>query len=173
MNLAINKPLTDCDIKTIMNNKINVIMYSDLNNMNHIDEALKSYGQCIILYVFEKTDGMYNGHWVALKKHKNNNVLSYFDSFGTIPSQSLNEIPTKVQRLYKEDKCTLRRLLYESSYNIEYNEKVIQSNKSVLCGYFCCAFLLSNKSINEFQKYFSSNKEKNNKIVFYMITGKN
>jgi hypothetical protein len=45
------RSLSDLDIKNIMDNKINVVMYSDLHKYKDIKQLLGKYNRCIILYI--------------------------------------------------------------------------------------------------------------------------
>ncbi len=44
------KPLSDKDILRMVNNKANIVLYENLIYCKHIDEILKPYGVCFILY---------------------------------------------------------------------------------------------------------------------------
>ena len=111
----------------------------------------------------EKTDGAYiinldedsdiGTHWVALYvrggglKDEQNNVVTYFDSFG-------------VEHISKEIKE-----LIDSSLSITTNIFRIQAFDSIMCGYFCIGFIdfmLAGKTLTEFTNLFSPNNFKKN-----------
>ena len=83
-------------------------------------------------------------HWVALYV-KNNNV-TYFDSFGVehIPKEIIKFIENK---------------------NIKTNIFRIQAYDSIMCGYFCIAFIdfmFKGKSLTDYTNLFSPNDVKKN-----------
>ena len=83
-------------------------------------------------------------HWVALWVNINN--VTYFDSFG-------------VQHIPKEIKTFIK------NKNIKTNIFRIQAYDSIMCGYFCIAFIdfmLKGKSLTEYTNLFSPNDFKKN-----------
>ena len=85
-------------------------------------------------------------HWVALRKM--NKIIYYFDPYGYPPPQEIIDLS-----------------LGES---IIYSLKEVQHPDSILCGYFCIAFLyyvLSEEEFSEFLDLFSDDKHKNDKII--------
>ena len=56
----IAKPLSDDEIKNALDGKVNIVKYSELKNMKHIDELLGKYGRSVILVETKKN----NGHWI-------------------------------------------------------------------------------------------------------------
>ena len=83
-------------------------------------------------------------HWVAL--WVNNNNVTYFDSFG------VEHIPKEITKFIKNK-------------NIKTNIFRIQAYDSIMCGYFCIAFIdfmLKGKSLTEYTNLFSPNDFKKN-----------
>ena len=83
-------------------------------------------------------------HWVALWVNIDN--VTYFDSFG-------------VQHIPKEIKTFIK------NKNVKTNIFRIQAYDSIMCGYFCIAFIdfmLKGKSLTEYTNLFSSNDFKKN-----------
>ena len=83
-------------------------------------------------------------HWVALLG--NINSVTYFDSFG------VEHIPKKVKTFIKNK-------------NVKTNIFRIQAYGSIMCGYFCIAFIdfmLKGKSLTEYTNLFSPNDFKKN-----------
>ena len=71
---------------------------------------------------FDSNGNRNNGtHWVALVTDKKQAI--YFNSFGTAPP------------------INIIKLLKKYNYKYGYTNKVIQSTRSDLCGYFCVAFI--------------------------------
>ena len=78
-------------------------------------------------------------HWIAL--YVNNNIVTYFDSFG-------------VEHITKEIKTFIK------NRNIKTNIFRIQAYDSIMCGYFCIAFIdfmFKGKTLTEYTNLFSSN----------------
>ena len=88
-------------------------------------------------------------HWISLFIDRNTTV--YFDPFGTeyIPHEILNKI---------SDKLIARNIFR------------IQDNDSIMCGFYCIAFIeymLAEKTLLHYTNLFSPNGyEKNSKIIY-------
>ena len=79
------------------------------------------------------------------------NTAVYFDSFGIeyIPQEVLNKIKDK---------------------SITHNIFRIQDNESIMCGFYCIAFIeymLSGKTFLDYTNLFSPNDYKKNDIIIY------
>jgi hypothetical protein len=102
----------------------NVIKYSELKNYNNIEELLptdKSYRIILI-------ENEYNsGHWVLLMryKYKDTDYLEFFNSYGMMPTTSLDFINKIKQKLFGEDIKYLDKLLNKAKKNY----KIIYSSK--------------------------------------------
>lgn len=92
-------------------------------------------------------------HFVAISKSEDK--VLYFDSLGK--------------------KCSnigILRFLTSLNQKVEYNTTKIQSNSSILCGFFCLGFLKAMKekyTMKEYIKIFSTLLEKNDQIVIKFI----
>lgn len=151
------------DIKDIFDGNIHTYLYSDLQKFNSVDELLEPYNRCIILFNWKPT----YGHYCALFKRPNNEVC-FFDSFGSKPDGRTNfkQIPKPFRQDNGFDYPYLSKLLYECPYNIDYNDKCLQDDYSSTCGRYCAARMACDDlSTNEFNKLFSKNKKKNDKII--------
>ena len=83
-------------------------------------------------------------HWIAL--YVKNNVVTYFDSFG------VEHIPTEIKTFIK-------------NRNIKANIFRIQAYDSIMCRYFCIAFIdfmFKGKSLTEYTNLFAPNDFKKN-----------
>ena len=95
-------------------------------------------------------------HWVSLFIHKN--VAIYFDSFGieNIPQEALNKIREK---------------------SINHNIFRMQDNESIMCGFYCIAFIkymLVGETLLDYTNLFSPNDyKKNDKITYKYFKDKN
>ena len=80
-------------------------------------------------------------HWVALWVNKDN--VTYFDSFG-------------VEHILKEI------IKFIENRNIETNIFRLQAYDSIICGYFCIAFIdfmFKGKSLTDYTNLFSQNDD--------------
>ena len=88
-------------------------------------------------------------HCIAL--YLKNNVVNYFDSFG------VEHIPKEIKTFIK-------------NRNIKTNIFRIQAYDSIMCGYFCIAFvdfMVKGKTLTEYTNLFSPNDlKKNDNTVF-------
>ena len=83
-------------------------------------------------------------HWIVL--YVKNNVVTYFDSFG------VEHIPKEIKTFIK-------------NRSIKTNIFRIQAYDSIMCGYFCIAFIdfmFKGKSLTEYTNLFSPNDFKKN-----------
>ena len=87
-------------------------------------------------------------HWIAL--FCKNNVIVYFNSFG------VEHVPKEIERFIRNN-------------NIKTNIFRIQSNNSIMCGYFCIGFIdfmFAGKTLIDFTSLFSPyDFEKNDNII--------
>lgn len=153
----IYEPLSNLDIEKKLNGKVNIIKYEDLIKFKNIDDILKPYGCCVILYELRHN----SGHWICLFKTKDNKV-SFFDSYALKPDDQLHFINIKFRKENNSYYPYLTYLLYHCKYPIEYNEYRFQdfdNKKLATCGRWCCVrLLLNNLSIKEFHNLFKSSK---------------
>lgn len=173
MNLT-EKPhsLTDIEMRRYLNNKVNLVMYSDIHKYKSIDELLGKHDRCIILYIWRQNENNQSqGHWISVCKTKDNK-LRFTDSFGAIVDKPIEKLTMKDRKRFNQDYKYLSDLLINSPYELEYNEKPIQNHKSNLCGYYTIlACLMKDEPIKSFQKLFSKDTIKNDKLVYWLITG--
>jgi hypothetical protein len=146
------KSMTDSDIKFYFPN-CKIYNVRDFKNINHIFDLLpnkKDY--CFILY--EVKPNM--GHWVLLTR--NNNLISYFDSYGRNIDNPLKWVKDKYIINSLDLKPYLSKLLKQSNNIIyDYNGVDFQnkndSNMST-CGRHCCLrlkmFLNNNFDLDDY-----------------------
>lgn len=117
-----NVSLSDDEVLSLIDGEANLIMYSELINVDHIDQILHPYGACVILYLTEKG----YGHWTCLFQVAPGK-LEYFDSYGKEPDDGLDwDIPEYFRKQAHEDLPHLTCLLYNSPYIISYNHHPFQ-----------------------------------------------
>jgi hypothetical protein len=139
---------------------VKVIIYQDLNRVNHIDEILPQAGLIILYPSMER--GKINhslGHWVCL--FKKGNKIIYFDPYGTKIDQCLIDFET-LNYFRDGEKFMLSQLLADSDYDVDFNNYQLQngfkkgSKEIDTCGYWCVARLrLKNLDTDQFFEIFS------------------
>jgi hypothetical protein len=149
--------LSKSDLLKMFDGRLNIYVYNEIKKFNTIDELLGMYGRAIILYNWEPGWG----HWVSISKLDNGDI-DFFDSFSSKPDHELKDIPKQFKMENGMEYPYLTKLLYESPYQIEYNDKVIQHKDSCCCGRYCAIRLsCPNLTIDEFNKLWSKDKKKN------------
>ncbi len=138
-------PIADSDIMNICNGQTRIIKNSSLRNYKSIDDLLKPYGSCVILY--DKPDGS-AGHWSCIVQ--TGNSIEFFCPYGYYPDKALQTI---------EGKPYVTKLLTESKYEISYNDYKLQKlAKDVnVCGrYVGMRVLLKDLPLKTFTQLFIS-----------------
>lgn len=136
-NNIMNYSLTDSDIYTALQGKINIIPYNELPKYHNINELIKPYDCCIILHQARLNEG----HWacLVLNKTKSPPLLEYFNSYG----DNVDEFSMVVDEPYKtmlhEDYPYLSMLMIDSPYELSYNERQMQevAENISTCGRYC------------------------------------
>lgn len=130
--------LSNKDIFNLLDGKFNLVLYPNIHKYNTIDEVLGIHGACVLL--IEARKGY--GHWVCLWK-LDGNTISFFNSYGGYPDDSLHYVPKEYAKENFEDKPYLSVLLDNSPYNLTYNEYAYQQRgKDVrTCGRHVCVRL--------------------------------
>lgn len=141
-----NIALSDAHLFTILGGKNTMILYPDLVKYDNIDQILGKNGMCVLL--FEAQAGY--GHWVCLWKTKN--TVSFFNSYGGYPDDSLEYIPEHFARMNNEDYPYLSLLLEKSPYKLTFNEHVYQKSGADIktCGRHVAVRLFA-KHLNDSQ----------------------
>jgi hypothetical protein len=116
--------LSDKAIMRLINGKANLMTYSELQTYDDIDEALGKNNAMVLLYETSKNFG----HWVCVFK-VNKNTIEHFDSYGMKPDDELKFIPEYFREVNYEKIPHLTYLLYNSGYNVIYNEFKLQKKK--------------------------------------------
>lgn len=161
----LNYPLSDHDVMKLVHNKANIILYPEIYKYNTIDELLEPYGSAFILYEWKPNFG----HWVTLNKI-GDNTIEFFCSYGVIPDDHLGWVPKNFRKKSHQNFSYLTRLLYESPYNVDYNEYPFQKKGSGIstCGRWAgMRILLKDIPLKKFAKIF---KHKNGDELVTLIT---
>ena len=155
-----DKSLSTEDIVNQVN--CNVLKYSDIKNYNSIDDMLIN-DRCVILYETTKN----KGHWTCLYKYKN--TIYFFDSYGNNHEEQKNFIPNKIKKALKQDHKRLTELLYNSNYDVEYNETQLQQFKNNIntCGrWVVVRMMYPHISVDNFKKLFLNKTKKADEIIY-------
>ena len=118
--------------------------------------------------ILEGTD---NGHFICVYKH--NDTIVYFDSYGRTDKQIINSIDDDVKLLNDETYPHLTKLLKQANDKITINKRVLQDEKSAVCGRWCCFVIMNaykHKNLNDLLNYykFDDDTEANDKKILYL-----
>ncbi|SRR6266568_482033 len=145
--------LSDKHIFNILDGKNKLVLYPDLINYKNIDQVLGKHGICVLLFEAKKN----YGHWCCLWK-LDSNTVSFFNSYGGYPDDSLKYIPEHFARISNQDYPYLSLLLDESPYDLTYNERKYQAKGSNIktCGRHCAVRLICrHMTDDEYYKFIS------------------
>ncbi len=148
-----NNPLSNYDILELVQNKCNILTYSEIHKLKSIDELLDPYDACIILFEAEPS----YGHWCALIKINNKDV-EFFNPYGGYPDDSLKIIDKKFRKQSKQDKPYLSLLLLKSPYDLSYNEYKFQKSGSSIqtCGRHCVLrVIFKNLDLKQYREFMN------------------
>src|ERR1700722_337619 len=155
-------PTSMKDIEYMLNNKVKVITYDELANINDINDLLRPYMSCVILY--PNLHNPQTGHWCCIFLSNSGERLEFFDSYGSYIDEKIQDYDNEVDELRdvfhkpKKIPTKLLELVYNSPYqNVFFNHVPYQAQKidTATCGLWC-VMRLKNKHYTEdqFQKIF-------------------
>lgn len=150
LNDISNKPLSGIEILKMLKGRTKIIIYPKLEQYNDIDEILKPYGSCVILYLTQKN----YGHWVCLIDHDDR--IEFYDPYKNYtPDSELKNIDYNFRIESNQIYPYLAMLLCKSKKDIEYNNYEFQKfNKNIkTCGRHCVSRILFKKyKLDEYNK---------------------
>ena len=152
--------LSNKDIFNLLDGKFNMVLYPNLHKYRSIDEVLGPYGACVLLVEAKER----YGHWTCLWK-LNQNTVSYFNSYGGYPDDSLDYVPEEFAKENHEDKPYLSVLLDNSPYELTYNEYAYQKRgpDTRTCGrHVCVRLFCRTMDDDQYHKYLEHFCEKYN-----------
>lgn len=152
INNLIGKSLSNVDILESLQNKANLISYTDAHKYKTLDSMLGNNAACVILY---ETKKLY-GHWCCIFKLDDNSV-EFFDPYGLMPDRELKFISPKYKIESKQDYPYLTKLMIDSPYVLSYNQNQFQELKKGVnsCGrWVVCRLLFRHLKLDEFIKLF-------------------
>jgi hypothetical protein len=143
--------LSDEDMLELVKGRANIVVYPNMHKFHNINEIIKPYDACFILYESRP----HFGHWCCLSL--NGLELEFFDPYGGLPDSQLKFIPEGFKIESKQDEPYLSTLLYDCDYDISYNQYQFQKfDKGVKdCGRWCAIrVLLKEMSLKNFKELF-------------------
>jgi hypothetical protein len=132
--------LSDSDIRTALDDRLNLITYEDLEQYNSIDDVLGEHGACIILYQRER----FEGHWTCLWRSNKNNVLWFYDPMGIEMDTEVKLSKFQLRVHNGQEVLHLTHLIEQSNYTVISNTFEHQKNARTIntCGRHCVTRLL-------------------------------
>lgn len=145
--------LSDKQVLNLIDKKANLILYPDLHKYNTIDEILRPYNACILLFEAKPN----YGHWCCIFKI-DENLLEFFNPYGGYPDDSLDYIPMRFRKISNQYYPHLSYLMLNSPYELSYNEHKFQKHDKNIktCGRWCALRLIcKDMSLKQFHKFIN------------------
>ena len=142
--------VTGEDLLNMVDNKSNLLEYSDLHKFSNIEQVLGSHGCCIILY---QTESEYEGHWTCIFKSKKHlRHLLFFDSYGLGIDTELKFSQFNKSLHRGKIVSHLRQLIFNSNYSVTSNHFKLQKNREDIatCGRYV-ATRINNRNMSNRQ----------------------
>jgi hypothetical protein len=164
MNNQLQYMVSNRDLEQKIHTKnLKIIEYPELEYCSNILDMMPSDISVLVILIETKPN---SGHWTLLER--NNNVLTYFDSYGVKYDGELKFVDKEQRIALHEDKPYLTKLLNKAKkqgYKIDYNKIRFQdySPNVNTCGKWviaCTNALLHGHSLSEFQQLMKERKEK-------------
>lgn len=160
------RALSGSEILKLLNGRTKVIKYSDLKNINNINELLFGYNSVVILILSKKN----YGHWVCLTRR--GDILEFFDSYGYFIDDPIyfKNTPKYFRKINDQDFPHLTALLlscYED-YKITYNELRFQKmNPNIsTCGrHVVCRIYYKNLDLYDYYNFLKNIHKDLDKVV--------
>lgn len=149
-----NIGLSDKDLLRLVNNKAKILIYNELLNYKTLDQLLYPYGVIFLLYESQPNWG----HWVLIFKRDNKNI-EFFDPYGTIIDDELEEIKPSFRKISNQEYPYLTYLFYNSNYDIHYNQYQFQKDGPNIktCGRWCVVRLYyKDLTLKQFRDLFQN-----------------
>ena len=157
------QPLSDADILKRLHGKTKVLVYSDFQEYDDLDSLLAPYGNVVFLLKMMPN----YGHWMCIKK--TGDRISFFDSYGEFPDKQKKHVPKGFLKESGQSYNKLCELLLKASYKytIEFSEYKYQKKdgKTATCGQWCCVFIESGLTTDDFRQFRDSFPEKDKDLI--------
>ena len=160
--------LSGTQVLNLLDNKCNLVQYSDVHNIKSIDELLGPHKKCVMLY---HTSENY-GHWCCVYEY--NDIIFFFDSYGGVVDSQLKFLPRDLKEELNSNHNYLIKLMYDSGKEVEYNQHDLQSRKLGVntCGRWCVNRLrFPEISIDDYYQLFkdSSKYMPMDELICYLV----
>jgi hypothetical protein len=168
-NILEHEPLSETQIREALNNDVNILKYSDIEEYKTLEDLFNGKSHVVLLWDYTQNFG----HWTLLTKI-NNNEITFFDSYGMIPEYGQRQyIPQYYKKKNYPSIHYLGKLLHEfhtenPKINITYNEFKFQKHgENILtCGHWVIFRALHNHlDVYDFMKLFKPLKDRDNAII--------
>ena len=154
-------PLSDADIKRVLGRGCRIIKYSQLKRYSSIERLLsKDVDYVILLY----QDHPNRGHWCCVCRY--DNIIEFFDAYGTYPDKELLWVPMKTRKQLKQDRAYLTYLFNRTDKEVIYNNVKYQDLDGDIktCGSHCThriyRLIHNNMSLKDYYKYMTDMKKR-------------
>jgi hypothetical protein len=154
----ISYALNGNDIMRILNGNTNIIEYSDLYNVDRIEDVMVNDTVVILYRSSEDT-----AHWCCLFINQDNNP-EFFDPYGLVIDSEIDRIkdmnPIYADNYYHNEKRLIELLLKGNYKQIEYNEHKLQQMKNTIndCGrHVAMRLLFKDYSLEDYVKLLTEN----------------
>lgn len=153
-------PLDNNQVSKIAGKTITLVLNSDMEKYEKILDLFAS-DYVLINYLIDES----YGHWVGLHLDRDNNKITYFDSYGKLPDEARLYIPMKYRiesnQYYPHLARLMEKWIKEDGGTVHYNDEQLQrySKNIQTCGrwvgYFfrCC----DDVTVEEFEESFIDN----------------
>jgi hypothetical protein len=163
----LSEPMDDLEIINYMNDPNCIIKYSELGNVDNIDQLLPSNNTFKIILIETAKN---SGHWVCIGR--NSDTIYYFNSYGERADRDWRFVPKCIQKILDQDAGKLSELLKSSALPVKqnYTKYQILKDNIATCGRWCILFLTLMKDKNydlEDFKEFVDDYKKDNKLKTY------
>ena len=154
--------LSGKQILNALNGDSQILTYEDIVKCEVLDDLFSNYDNAVILYL---TTNNY-GHWTCI--FKRDNVVYFFDSYGTRPDDQFKNIPEFINKKYKQTYKYLTDLLLHCPYEVRFNQYKLQKHGEGIntCGRWVIE-RLRNKDLdeNEFAEIFNKSRIESDKLI--------
>lgn len=165
----IDTPLSDADMRTLLGEDLAIMTYPQLDNVEHIWNAMDSKGRLVVLFL---TVSKTSGHWTCVFK-RDAKTIEYFDPYGLPWDAGFRWLSDSEEQALDQTEHAMTRLLTDarrSGYKV-YNSPIEfqkYSSKVDTCGRWVCARLLY-KSLSPEQFAELVNKSGEDSDVFVTL----
>lgn len=130
-------PLGDADIRKLLNNKVDVIVYEELEKYKSIEQLLPGPKSAVII-LYQRQEGY--GHWCFLGRY--NKSILFFDPLGNRPDKQLLWTPKYLRKDLGQDIPHVSELLnfaLDNGFRVTFSEIKFQKDADAVntCGRHC------------------------------------